>query len=89
VPSDAPVSSTNRIGSHLSARRYIYSVPVLGHAEWVVLDMSDSWMPNSERGGGALDPGRLQRLQGSLARSPEWETVFARSGVFVFRRFHA
>jgi uncharacterized membrane protein len=89
VPSDASVSSTNRIGSHLSARRYIYSVPVLDHADWVVLDMSDSWMPNSERGGGALDPERLDRLQRSLARSSDWETVFARSGVFVFRRVHA
>jgi uncharacterized membrane protein len=88
VPPDAPVSSTNRIGSHLSARRYIYSVPVLGHAQWVVLDMSDSWMPNSERGGGAVDPGRLRRLQRSLAGSREWETVFARSGVFVFRKVH-
>src|SRR5213075_3287711 len=70
VPPDAPVSSTNRIGSHLSARRYIYSVPVLGEAEWVVLDLSDSWIPNSERGGGASDPERLRRLERSLARSP-------------------
>jgi uncharacterized membrane protein len=86
VPAEAPVSSTNRIGSHLSARRYIYSVPVLGRAAWVVLDESDSWMPNSERGGGASDPARLHRLEHSLMRSPVWEQVFARSGVLVFRK---
>ena len=85
VPSDAPVSATNRIGSHLSARRYVYSVPVLGHAEWVVLDMTDSWMP-SNRGGGASDPATLRRLRSSLARSPRWETVYTRSGVVVFRK---
>jgi uncharacterized membrane protein len=88
IPPDAPVSSTNRIGSHLSARRYIYSVPVLGRAQWVVLDTSDSWIPNNERGGGASDPETLTRLERSLARSPEWETVFARSGVMVFRKAH-
>ena len=87
VPPDAPVSSTNRIGSHLSARRYVYSVPVLGRADWVVLDSSDSWIP-STGGGGAADPETLRRLQFSLARSPAWKTVFARSGVFVFRRVH-
>ena len=88
VPPDAAVSSTNRIGSHLSARRYVYSVPVVGNAEWVVLDSSDSWIPNSG-GGGASDPETLRRLERSLARSPDWQTVFARSGVLVFRRIHS
>ena len=38
VPGGAAVSATNLAGSHLSARRYVYSAPVLGRAEWVVLD---------------------------------------------------
>jgi uncharacterized membrane protein len=86
VPPDSRVSSTNRIGSHLSARRYLYSLPVVRDAEWVVLDLSDTWLPDSERGGGELAPGALRRIERALARGPEWDTVFARSGVFVFRR---
>src|SRR5262249_38720094 len=34
IPPDAPVSATNRIGSHLAARRYLYSAPVLGRSQW-------------------------------------------------------
>ena len=54
VPEDAPVSATNRVGSHLSARRYIYSVPVVRRAEWIVLEMTDTWVPGSFSGSSNL-----------------------------------
>ena len=54
-------AATNRVGSHLSARRYVYSVPVLGRAEWVVIDTSDAWVP------GTL--GRSRRSRGAAGRS--------------------
>ena len=41
VPSDAAVTVSNSAGGHLSARRYVYSVPLLGRADWVVVDRRD------------------------------------------------
>jgi uncharacterized membrane protein len=38
VPDDAAVSATNALGAHLSARRRIYSFPVLREAMWVAVD---------------------------------------------------
>jgi uncharacterized membrane protein len=84
VPDDVPVSSTNRVGSHLSARRYVYSAPVLGRAEWVVLESSDTWVPREA--GGSENPGALRSFQDRLETSPEWRRVYAVDGVFVYRR---
>jgi hypothetical protein len=85
VPDDAPVTVTNSIGGHLSARRYVYGAPVVGTAEWAVLDMRNSWMPRGPRGGDAY-PGRLEAMRRRLERSVGWEKVFERSHVVVFRR---
>jgi len=84
VPDDTPVSSTNRVGSHLAARRYVYSVPVVGRAEWMVLDSTDSWIPQAA--GGNTDPAALRSFHERIAESREWRNVFAESGVFVYRR---
>jgi uncharacterized membrane protein len=84
VPDDAPLSTTNRAGSHLSARRYLYSVPVIGRAEWVVLDSSDAWIPREA--GGDENPEALRSFQERLEKSSEWRRVYAVDGVFVFRR---
>jgi uncharacterized membrane protein len=84
VPSDAPVSSTNGLGSHLSARRYVYSAPVLGRSSWVVVDRSDPWVPAAADG--RLQPETLQAMVSRLKRSPSWSKVLDRDGVLVFRR---
>jgi uncharacterized membrane protein len=84
VPDDAPVSATNRAGSHLSARRYFYSVPVVDTAEWIVLESSDTWIP--ERAGGFQNPDALSSFQKRIEESTEWRTVFEESGVSVYRR---
>jgi hypothetical protein len=84
VPGDAPVSSTNRAGSHLSARRHVYSAPVLGRAEWVVLESSDTWIPREA--GGNEDPEALRSFQERLEQSSEWRRAYAVDGVFVYRR---
>ena len=44
IPEGSPVSTSNPAGAHLSARRYVYSVPVLGRAEWVLVDRGDPWV---------------------------------------------
>jgi uncharacterized membrane protein len=84
VPEAAPVASTNRVGSHLAARRYAYSVPTLGRAEWIVLDLSDTWVPG--RAGGRWSPGAIGEFRKRVEQSPEWVRVLDRSGVLVFRK---
>jgi uncharacterized membrane protein len=87
VPDDAPVSATNRVGSHLSARRYFYSVPVLGRSEWIVLETADAWIPRDV--GGFGDRPRLERFHRRIERSPAWAKVFEKDGVVVFRKLRA
>jgi uncharacterized membrane protein len=84
VPEGAPVSATNRAGSHLAARRYSYPVPLLGRAEWAVVEASDSWIPESFAG--TNDPAAVARFQRRLEESSRWQRVFAESGVYVYRR---
>jgi len=87
VPDDAPVSATNKAGSHLSARRYFYSPPMLGRAQWIVLDTQDPWVV-----GKAVNltlgpyPGLLASFRQRIERSPAWAKVFEQDGVLVFRR---
>ena len=86
VPRDVPVTASNTAGSHVSARRYVYSVPVLRRAEWVVVDRADPWVVT--RGSPILTqhPERVEAFVARLAADPGWETVFDRSGVVVLRR---
>jgi uncharacterized membrane protein len=84
VPDEAAVGFTNRVGSHLSARRYAYSAPHIDRAEWVVMDVSDTWVPHEYRG--RFDPDVVGDLHQQLERSARWRKVFDRQGVLVFRR---
>ncbi len=86
VPDGAPVSATNKAGSHLSARQYFYSPLYVGNAEWIVLDTLDPFVANPgfpvlERNPEALDAFR-NRIEGSV----RWSKVFERDGVLVFRK---
>lgn len=84
VPDAAAVSSTNRVGSHLSARRYIYSAPVLGRADWVVADSTDTWVPAGH--GGLADPEAVADFLTRLERDANWREIYSVDGVLVFRR---
>ena len=67
VPADAPVARpTGRVAP--GGRRYLLSVPVLGRAEWIVIDVSDAWIP--EAFGGRCDPDALRRFTRSSSRAP-------------------
>jgi uncharacterized membrane protein len=86
VPEGVPVTTTNRVGGHLSARRYVYSVPVVRRAEWIVLD---TWDPRVAAPRSTIlewDPEALERFAARIGRSPAWTKVFERDGVLVFRR---
>jgi uncharacterized membrane protein len=87
VPPDAAVSSTNKAGSHLSARRYYYSVPVLPRrASWIVLDTTDPFVASPVFPVLARNPQMLAAFARKIERDPEWREVYAREGVLVFRR---
>lgn len=87
VPDDAAVSATNKAGSHLSARRYFYSVPFVRRAGWIVLDKHDPWVAaQADSLTLGQHPEVLQAFEQRIERSPAWAKVFERDGVLVFRR---
>ena len=86
VPDDAPVSTTNGAGSHLSARRYVYSVPEVGRAEWILLDTWNTYMPGTPSRKEGLHPELLAAFRDRIRSSPEWRQVFEQDGVLVFER---
>ena len=86
VPSDAAVAVSNSAGGHLSARRYVYSVPLLGRADWVVIDRRDPWIVRPDSPILTRHPKVVHGLVARLVADPGWVKVFEREGVFVFRR---
>jgi hypothetical protein len=86
VPSGAPVTASNTAGAHLSGRRYFYSVPLLGRAEWVVIDRADPWVVRPDSPILTKHPKVVRRFVTRLEGDPAWTKVFDRHGVAVFRR---
>jgi uncharacterized membrane protein len=80
VPDAAPVSATNALGAHLSARRRIFSFPVLEEATWVAVDERHLTFLDS------LRPGRARAPFAALRRDPHWRLVFSQDGILVFRK---
>ncbi|MDQ3671198.1 MAG: DUF2079 domain-containing protein, partial [Actinomycetota bacterium] len=87
VPDGVPVSATNIAGARLSARRYYYNVPVVGKAEWIVVDQSDPAIP--ALGYSLRSQVRLQRFVNKIETAAGWRKVFGRERVLVFRRADA
>ena len=85
VPAGAPVTSSNEVGAHLSARRQVYSVPVLGDAEWVVVDLDEPWVTRLDSPILTSHPEVVLAFAERLRHDPAWSTVFDREGVLVFR----
>ena len=86
IPADAPVSASNPAAAYLSARRYVYSVPSLGRAEWALVDTNDPWVVSADSPLLTKHPEIVEALAGRLARDSRWRKVFERDGVLVFRR---
>ena len=89
VPNDAAVSASNTAGAHLSARRYVYSVPTIGRAEWIVLDLEDPWVVTPNSPILTNHPDIVRALAARVNRDTSWRKVFERDGVLVFRRIAA
>ena len=81
IPSDAPVSSTNGLGGHLSERRRIHSFPVVSDSEWVAVDLKRaSYLDRRSDASATAVP--LAELLGSGS----WSKVFDEDGIIVLRR---
>jgi uncharacterized membrane protein len=81
IPPDAPVSSTNGLGGHLSERRRIQSFPVIADSEWVAVDLKRaSYLDRRSDSSTAAVP------LAELLRSGSWSKVFDEDGIIVLRR---
>ena len=80
IPPAAPVTATNALGAHLSARRRIFSFPYLRQADWVIVDeQKPSLGDHNDKQGG------LRRIQ-QLRHDHRFRLVSAADGVLIFRR---
>ena len=86
VPDGAPVSASNPAGAHLSARRYIYSIPLLERAEWIVVDLDDPWVVRPDSPLLNRHPEVVRAFARRVESDPHWRKVFERDRVLVFRR---
>lgn len=77
VPSGVPVSASNRLGSHLSDRRYSYTFPTVGRARWIVLDRNDDTY---------IDAKGYKRVVRKYERNKTWRVVFSSHGVLVLHK---
>jgi uncharacterized membrane protein len=77
IPSDAPVSASNRIGAYVSERRYIYEFPVVSRAGWMLVDLHDPTYIHHRA---------YRRLVHRYETSKAWRTVFSSHGVIVLQR---
>ena len=81
IPPDAPVSSTNGLGSHLSERRRIHSFPTISDSEWVAVDLRRASYLDRRS-----DPSTAAVPLAELLRSGSWSKVFDEDGIIVLRR---
>lgn len=81
IPPGAAVSAVNPYGAHLSDRRRVYSFPVLGAARWVIVDTKRPYVADIMVSFRRFAPYLVQ-----LSVNPRFQRVYARDGVFVYRR---
>ena len=89
VPEGAPVTASNTAGAHLSDRRYVYSVPLLGRAQWAVVDLGDPWIVRPDSPILTNHPEVVRAFAARLEREPGWVVAFRRDDVVVLRRSDA
>ena len=81
IPPDVPVSATNPAGGRLSDRLHVYAWPVIGDAQWVLVDTAKPWL---------LD-GRVKSWINTpyveaLERTGQFDLVYHGHGIDLFRR---
>jgi len=87
IPDDAAVTTTNKAGSHLSARRYMYSATVVKpRTEWILLDTRDPFVSSAAFPVLRKSAQTLAAFRKRVEGDPSWKKVFSTDGVLVFRR---
>jgi uncharacterized membrane protein len=86
IPENVPVTTTNAAGAHLSARRYVYLVPVVKRAAWVLVDRDDPWVIEKHSPILTKHPEVVAGFVARLQSSPDWRVVSDEAGVILFRR---
>ena len=77
IPAGVPVSATNKLGSHLSERRYVFTFPYVRRAKWIVVDIND---------GTYGDVRGFRRSVRRYEADKAWRVVFSSHGVTVLRK---
>jgi len=80
IPEDAVVSANNNAGAQLAARRVAYIFPYFAKADWVVVDTRHPFFYDKE------DEVKHSLALGRLVTDPNFQSVFAKDGVYVFKR---
>ena len=82
IPSagNVTVSTENDAGSRLSARRVVYTFPTIKNAQWVVVDQTAPDVYDH------VDTVGHSQALGALVLNQEYRSVYARDGVYVFKR---
>jgi uncharacterized membrane protein len=80
IPPGVPVSVNNNAGAQLSARPVVYVFPYFADAEYVLVDEKHPFFYDRE-------DERLHRLAlGRLVLDPRFRSIYAKDGVYVFKR---
>ncbi len=80
IPQGAVISANNNVGAQLAARRVAYIFPYFATADWVVVDTQHPFFYDKENE-------QMHSLAlGRLVTDPNFESVYAKDGVYVFKR---
>ena len=83
IPPSAVISANNNAGAQLAARRVAYIFPYFAKADWVIVDQKHPFFYDKENA-------QMHSLAlGRLVLDADFQSVFAKDGVFVFKRVGA
>jgi uncharacterized membrane protein len=83
IPESAKVSANNNAGAQLAARRVAYIFPYFADADWVLVDQEHPFYYDKE------DELLHGQALGRLVLDGRFISVFAKDGVYVFKRVDA
>ena len=83
IPDGAKVSVNNNAGAQLAARRVAYVFPYFAGADWVLVDQKHPFFYDKE------DEQMHQLALGRLVLDNRFVSVYAKDGVYVFKRVGA
>jgi hypothetical protein len=74
------ISANNNVGAQLAARQVAYIFPYFATADWVVVDTQHPFFYDKENE-------KMHSLAlGRLVTDPDFQSVYAKDGVYVFKR---